>query len=246
MYRVISAGFLLAGFLLQPTCAVASEISPMRGVIKAINEAAISSDIGTRITELPFREGQSFKKNDLLIAFDCERLQADTKAAEAERRGHHAAWENSARLYQLRAAGAHEVTMAAATHDKSAAIVEGLQAKAKHCRVLAPFDGRVLDLNVRKHETPSPSQPLIRILDDQSLEIDMLLPASSVSAIKTGVKFELTLDETNKVIKGEITRVGAALDIVSQTFKASGTLTSDKSGVLPGMSGSITIKSGAM
>jgi membrane fusion protein, multidrug efflux system len=241
MYRVLIASLLLAS-----TPAFASDISPMRGVIKAINEAAISSDIGTRITELPFREGQSFKKNDLLIAFDCERLQADTKAAEAERRGHYAAWENSARLYQLRAAGGHEVTMAAATHEKSAAIVEGLQAKAKHCRILAPFDGRVLDLNVRKHETPSPSQPLIRILDDQSLEIDMLLPASSVNIIKTGVKFELKIDETNTVITGEITRVGAALDIVSQTFKASGILTSDKAGVLPGMSGSITIKSGAM
>jgi membrane fusion protein, multidrug efflux system len=241
MYRV-----LLASLLLASTSAFASDISPMRGVIKAINEASISSDIGTRITELPFREGQSFKKNDLLIAFDCERLQADTKAADAERRGHYAAWENSARLYQLRAAGSHEVTMAAATHDKSAAIVEGLQARAKHCRILAPFDGRVLDLNVRKHETPSPSQPLIRILDDQSLEIDMLLPASSVNSIKTGAKFELTLDETNRVISGEITRVGAALDIVSQTFKASGILTSDKTGVLPGMSGSISLKAGAM
>jgi membrane fusion protein, multidrug efflux system len=241
MYRVVFAGLLLAS-----SSAMASDPSPLRGVVKAINEAAISSDIGTRIVELPFREGQAFKKNDLLIAFDCERLQADTKAAEAERRGHHTAWENSARLYQMRAAGAHEVSMAAATHDKSAAIVEGLQVRMKHCRILAPFDGRVLDLNVRKHETPSPSQPLIRILDDQSLEIDMLLPASSISSVKAGVKFELTLDETNRVITGEITRVGAALDIVSQTFKASGTLTGDWKGVLPGMSGSVKLKTGAM
>jgi membrane fusion protein, multidrug efflux system len=241
MYRVS-----LLSLLLLAAPAAASDPSPMRGVVRAINEAAISSDIGTRIIELNFREGQSFKKNDLLIAFDCERLQADAKAAEAERRGQHAAWENSARLYQLRAAGAHEVTMAAATHDKSAAIVEGLQVRIKHCRIMAPFDGRVLDLNIRKHETPSPNQPLIRILDDQSLEIDMLLPASSINAVKQGARFELTLDETNKVIIGEITRVGAALDIVSQTFKASGIPKSDWSGVLPGMSGTITIKAGAM
>jgi membrane fusion protein, multidrug efflux system len=241
MYRSLLACLV---FAVQP--ALASDPSPLRGVVKAIHDANISSDIGTRIIDLPFREGQAFKKNDLLIAFDCERLQADIKAAEAERRGHHTAWENSARLYQLRAAGAHEVSLAAATHDKSQAIVEGLQVRLKHCRVLAPFDGRVLDLNIRKHETPSANQPLIRILDDQTLEIDMLLPASSLKTVKPGAKFELTLDETNRVIAGEITRVGAALDIVSQTFKAAGVIKDDLNGVLPGMSGTITIKSDAM
>jgi membrane fusion protein, multidrug efflux system len=236
----------LAGLLMAVMPAYANDPSALRGVVKAVNEAAISSDVGTRIVELPFREGQAFKKNDVLIAFDCDRLQADMKAAEAERRGHHAAWENAARLYQMRAAGAHEVSMAAATHDKSAAIVEGLQVRVKQCRIIAPFDGRILDLNVRKHETPSPSQPLIRILDDQSLEIDMLLPAASIATLKSGAQFDLTLDETGRVISGEITRVGAALDIVSQTFKASGIPKGDWSGILPGMSGTIIIKSGAM
>jgi membrane fusion protein, multidrug efflux system len=236
----------LAWLMLGAGLASASEPSPLRGVVKAVNEAAIASDIASRVTVLPFREGEAFKRGDILVEFDCERLKAELKAADAERRGHFAAWENSARLFQMRAAGGHEVSIAAAVHDKSAAIAEGLQARVKQCQIIAPFDGRVLDLNVRRHETPSPSQPLLRILDDTSLDIDMLLPASSLKDVKPGALFSLALDETGRTITGEITRVGAALDIVSQTFKASGVPKGDLTGVLPGMSGTVTIKTGAM
>ncbi|MGL4637891.1 MAG: efflux RND transporter periplasmic adaptor subunit [Beijerinckiaceae bacterium] len=238
--------FAVIGIVGLPSAAAANEPSALRGVVRAVHEAAISSDMATRVTALPFREGEAFKKDDVLVEFDCERLRADLKAADAERRGHHAAWENSARLFQLRAAGAHEVSMAAATHDKSAAMLEGLQARVKQCRILAPFDGRILDLTVRRHETPSPNQPLIRILDDKSLEIDMLLPASAINSIKPGTPFTLTLDDTGQRLSGEITRVSPALDIVSQTFKASGVPKSDLKSVLPGMSGSITLGKGAM
>jgi membrane fusion protein, multidrug efflux system len=226
--------------------ALAEEPSSLRGVVRAVNEAAISSDMATRVINLPFREGDAFKKADVLVEFDCDRLRADLKAADAERRGHHAAWENSARLFQMRAAGGHEVAMAAATHDKSAAIVEGLQARVKQCQIVAPFDGRILDLAVRRHETPAPNQPLIRILDDRSLEIDMLLPSSSIKDIKIGTPFLLKLDDTGVMITGEIVRVGAALDIVSQTFKASGLPKSTLVGILPGMSGTISLGKGAM
>lgn len=223
-----------------------SDSGQIRGVVRALNEAAISSDIGTRVVTLPFREGDAFRQDDLLVEFDCDRLRADLKGADAERRGLHAAWENSARLYQMRAAGAHEVTMAASAHDKVAAMVEGLQSRVRQCRIVAPFDGRIVDLSVRRHETPPANQPIIRILDDRTLEIDLLLPASVLGKVKPGVPFTLTLDDTGVAIKGQIARVGPALDIVSQTFKAAGRPLDAPAGLLPGMSGTVTLGEGAM
>lgn len=232
--------------LVSSACAQAFEPGQIRGVIRALNEAAISSDIGTRVITLPFREGDAFRRDDVLIEFDCEKLRADVKAIEAERRGLHAAWENSARLYQMRAAGAHEVTMAAAAHDKAAASAEGLQSRVKQCQVIAPFDGRVVDLSVRRHETPPVNQPIIRILDESALEIDLLLPASALGKVRPGAAFVLKLDDTRTMVRGEITRVGPSLDIVSQTFKASGRPVGKLDGVLPGMSGTVTLGPGAM
>jgi membrane fusion protein, multidrug efflux system len=243
--RIIGMAAFLWGLAPPSLLAQTADSAALRGVVRAVNEAAISTEVTTRVSRLPFREGEAFKHNDLLVEFDCDRLRAELKAADAERRGQLAIWENAARLYQMRAAGGHDVTIAAAAHDKAAATAEGLELRVKQCQILAPFDGRVVDLSIRKHETPASGQPLIRIVDDKTLEIDLLLPASSFPLMKVGAPFQLRLDETGIVIDGEITRVGGALDIVSQTFKASGRPKSAMAGVIPGMSGTITIKGGS-
>jgi RND family efflux transporter MFP subunit len=223
------------------TAARAADEGAARGVVRAVNEAAISSDLAMRILRLPFREGDAFKKDDVLVEFDCERLRADVKAAEAERRGHQAQYQSSARLSQMGAAGSSEVAVAASAVDKAAAVAEGLQARVKGCSIIAPFDGRVLDLAAHRYETPATNQPIIRIVDDRTLEIDMLLPASALADAKVGAPFRLVLDGTQRVVKGRIGRIGPALDIVSQTFKASGVPEESLEGVLPGMSGAVIL-----
>ena len=238
---VLGAAIAVAGVL--PAYAI--DGNPLRGVVRAINEAAISTDLATKIISLPFRDGDSFKKDDVLVEFDCERLNAEVKGAEADLRGHRAAWENSARLYQLKAAGAHDVSIAAAAHDKSAAVVEGLRARVKQCKIIAPFDGRVAETAVRLHETPVTSQPLIKIVDDRQLEIDMLLPAASLKFIQPGTPFNITLDETGQQVRGKMIRIGAAIDVVSQTFKATGVPESFAEAVLPGMSGTVSFSPSA-
>jgi multidrug resistance efflux pump len=240
---VVAAALFLAG---GAGAAKAAETQAARGVLRALNEAAISSDMATRVVALPYREGEAFAKGATLVEFDCERMHGELKAAEAEQRGQLAAWRNSARLSQLGAAGANEVELAAAGHDKAAGVVEGLKARVKGCAIVAPFAGRVLDLNVRRYETPAVNQPIIRIVDDSAVEIDMLLPASAIASLKTGDRFRLVLDDTGRVIDGEVTRVGPALDIVSQTFKASGAPKGDLVGVLPGMSGTIILEKQTM
>jgi membrane fusion protein, multidrug efflux system len=224
---------------------LAQEAPAIRGVVRAVNEATISTDIVARIVALPHREGETFVKGDTLVQFDCDRLKAEVKAADAELRGSRAAWENAARLYQMRAAGGHDVAMAAATHDKSSAILDGLKVRLAQCTIMAPFDGRVLDLNARRHETPQAGQSLIRIIDDSSLEVDMLLPASALASAKPDAEFTLQIDDLGRSVSGKLTRVGGALDIVSQTFKASGVILQRPAGILPGMSGVVTLKPGA-
>lgn len=244
--RAVAAALLVTGCAVAAEAAEAAEAPTARGVVRALNDAAISSDMATRVIALPFREGEAFEKGATLVEFDCERLQGELKAAEAEQRGQLAAWRNSARLSQLGAAGANEVELAAAAHDKAAGVVEGLKARAKGCKIAAPFAGRVLDLNVRRYETPAANQPIIRIVDDSAVEIDMLLPAAAIATLKPGAPFKLTLDDTGRTIEGQVTRVGPALDIVSQTFKASGAPKGDLAGVLPGMSGTIILEKQTM
>ena len=69
----------------KPASSVA-QLSTIRGVVKATAQATLASQVQGRISRLPFREGQRFKKGALLVALDCSRYEAELASAQAEYR----------------------------------------------------------------------------------------------------------------------------------------------------------------
>ena len=221
----------------------------IHAVVRSVHDVTIGSDAGSRIVDLPLKEGATFHKGDLLVAFDCARTRAELKSAEAEWRGHDTAYKNSLDLQKYHAAGRNDVQIAHAQVDKAAAAVEGWQAKVDQCEIHAPFDGRVADVFAHVFDLPSPTAPILRIVDPGNLEVEMLVPSRDVARVTPGVTFSLAVEETGDVVPGHVVRVGAAVDPVSQTLKVVGALDargakaaptqagSTKPSVLPGMSG---------
>ncbi len=66
---------IVAAFSATAGFAEANDL-PVRGIVRAVNQAALSTDIPMRIARLPFREGEQFKATDLLVEFDCRRQNA--------------------------------------------------------------------------------------------------------------------------------------------------------------------------
>ena len=52
---------------------------PVRGVVKAVDKAELSTDLVARVTAIGFRFGERFKKGDLLVTFDCDRYRAEAQ-----------------------------------------------------------------------------------------------------------------------------------------------------------------------
>jgi membrane fusion protein, multidrug efflux system len=216
-----------------------------RGLARGVREATISTEAPARILLLPMKDGDTFKSGDLLVEFDCERPKAEWRVAEAERLGALAAYENSRRLAEYRAAGGHEVQLSRAAFDKSAAAVDVIAVRLKQCRIFAPFDGRLVDLPVREHELPQAGQPLLKIVADDRLEVDMIVPAGWLAWLKPGETFEFRADGAQAPVRGEVVRIGGAIDPVSQTVRAVGELRAPVRAIMSGQSGMIRFKGSA-
>lgn len=209
----------------------------LRGIVKAANEAMIGSDLIFPIESLPFREGQSFKKGDILAAFDCSDLEAQVKSAEAMLRAETITHENNVRLARSKAVGAFEVNLSKAKTDQAAAELEAFQSKMSRCVIRAPYDGRIAFMRAHEHEIPEPNQPLMQIVSEGDLEIETLLPSNWLRWLKPGARFAITIDETGEKKQAQVSRIAAVVDPVSQTVKVTGRFTGDFVGILPGMSG---------
>ena len=215
----------------------AASLEGLRGIVRAADEASISSDLGFAIATLPFKEGESFRKGDILATFECGDIQAQLKSAEAAMAAAKIALANDERLARSNAAGKFEVEISRAKADQAAGEADAYRSKLGRCTIKAPFDGRIGAMPSRAHETPEPSRPIMHIVASNDLLVDVLVPSVWLRWLREGQQFSLSVDETAKTLPIDSVRIGATVDPVSQTVKVTGRFSGDAAGILPGMSG---------
>ncbi len=211
-----------------------------RAIVRAVREATLSSRLAARITQMPVREGQAFNEGTLLVAFDCERQLAEARAAAAAVQVQSKMVDTNRELDRFESIGKNDLLVSIAQLDKVTAEAEALNATVKDCKIVAPFQGRVVQHLARAHEAVSPSQPLLKIVDPDDLEVDILVPSTWLVRLKPGAPLVLTVDETGGRWKGQIERVTPSIDPVSRTARIVGKLQQPNASTplpLPGMSG---------
>jgi RND family efflux transporter MFP subunit len=214
---------------------------PIRGILRAEAAAVVSSELVARVARIPLKAGQSFKVGDLLLAFDCSRYEADLRAALADVKTQEITVATNRQLLSHRAAGANDLALAEAKLAQAIAVADSLKVKMSQCTVVAPYDGRLVDRIVDVFEMPQPNSPLLKIVKEGALEIDLILPSHWAVQLKSGHKFAFTVDETRSVHAAQLMFLGAVIDPVSRTIKATGQILEIEPSLRPGMSGSAQI-----
>lgn len=209
-----------------------------RGVLRARDQAVLSSELAGRIIEMPYSDGQDFSKGEVLVRFDCSAYQAQLNAAQAAVRAAREELNHNQQLAALNSVGRFQVALAEAKQAQAQAEAQVYQVQVKHCTIGAPFNGRVVQRKVQPHESVAGGTPLLEIVDNRTLEVHLLVPSSWLGRLKPGERFEFVPDETGQPLQAEIKRLGARIDEGSQTLLLIGALPADASGLLAGMSGS--------
>ncbi len=216
--------------------------SPVRGVVRALEQATISTDLQASVLSVGFRDGENFRKGDILVEFNCLRLRAELAAAEAQRKEMQLNVDNNLTLQRAQAVGRHDLEISRARLAKAGAETDVQRARLELCRIVAPFNGRVSDLGINAHETPQAGKPFISIVAEGAHEIDLVLPSDWLRWMKPGIGFRFSVDETRTSHPAHVVRLGAVVDAISQTVKAVAVLDEPHAGILPGMSGSAVFK----
>ncbi|MDH4557005.1 efflux RND transporter periplasmic adaptor subunit [Pseudomonas sp. BN417] len=223
--------------LLDAPAVAAPASSDARGVLRARHQAVLASELAGRIVDMPYAEGQAFKKGEVLVRFDCSAYQAQLNAANAAVRAAREELRNKQQLAALNSVGRFEVALAEARQAQSQAEAQVYQVQVQRCQVKAPFDGQVVARKVQPHESVASGAPLLEVVDNRTLEIHLLVPSRWLSRLKPEQSFSFVPDETGKSLQAVIKRLGARIDEGSQTLLLIGGLPDDAPGLLAGMSG---------
>jgi RND family efflux transporter MFP subunit len=222
----------------MPKLANAAEIPAQ---LTARNYTTLSSETSARIDRITTRVGEHFRKGDLLIAFDCVTQRAQVARAKAVATQAEKTAAINQRLANLKSIGELELDVSRAEVEKARADLAIANAAAFKCEIAAPFNGITVEQKAQEFQYATPGQPLLEILDERSLEIELIAPSRWLGWMKPGYGFAVHIEETDKTYPAEITRVGGRVDPVSQTIKVFGEIRGDSAELMAGMSGRANI-----
>ena len=216
---------------------VQAEGEEVRGILEAEQQAVLSSWVSAPVIAVPYLEGSHFARDDVLVRFDCARLEAELHAAQAQVAAESRNAAVQRELLEMGATGRADVDIATYKVRELRASVEAIHEQQRGCELKAPFAGRVVEPLVRTNETPQANAPLIHIVSDGALQLQMVVPSCWLAWLAPGSDFTFVVDETGDLLTAEVSRVSAAVDPVSQTVKVISRVTDVPPRVLPGMSG---------
>lgn len=215
----------------------AREVPQARGVLRPGAEAVLSSQIAGKVLALPFREGESFKKGDVLAELDCRYYQAQLSAAEAAEAAARIQLESDRQLASLNSIGVFEVQMSEAKLRQAEAETTLGRVLTDRCVVRAPYDGVLVERLIHPHESVAQDTRLISIVARATPEIRLVVPSHWLPGLTPGTPFQFHLDELDQTYPAKITAVGGRIDPVSQTLPVTGAFVGKPPGLVPGMSG---------
>ncbi len=215
----------------------ASNDNRIRTQLSARDAVVLSSELAAKIDQLPLRDGESFKRGELLVAFDCSLNEAQLKKAQATAESAKQLVLVNKRLAELNSIGALEMQTSENKAKEAEADVNYTQASVRKCIINAPFNGRIARRLVANHQYVNMGTPLLDILDSNQLEVQMIVPSRWLVWLKPGLGFSIAIDELGKSYAAKVTQLGARIDAVSQTVTITGKMEINSPELLAGMSG---------
>nr|VFJ93583.1 MAG: RND family efflux transporter, MFP subunit [Candidatus Kentron sp. H]VFJ94173.1 MAG: RND family efflux transporter, MFP subunit [Candidatus Kentron sp. H]VFK00860.1 MAG: RND family efflux transporter, MFP subunit [Candidatus Kentron sp. H] len=225
-----------------PAMAVSSPATTeIHAQLRAPRQTVLSSELSTKVQRIFVREGERFTDKRELVRFDCALEQARLAKMKVMLAGARKNAKIQQRLLELNSMGTLEVELARVEVDKARADVRTQLVVLSKCTLRAPFSGRVVEVKASEHQFVQTGEPLLEILDDSSIEIDFIVPSHWLAWLEVGLKFSVTINETGRGYPGEVLRLGARVDPVSQLVKVMGGISGRFPELMSGMSGRVTI-----
>ena len=231
------ASLIIASFFLSTQAH--SQDMESRALVVASQEAVLSSELAARIENIAVKEMQRFKKGDLLIQFDCSLYEAQKDVVSANANGALIKLKSDEQMLQMRSIGKYELELSISEHEKAKSELRIAELNVERCQIKAPFDGAVEEVVVNTFETIQPQVELMKIIQTDILELEMVVSSEWISWLKIGHPIKVYIDEIQKEFNASISGIGANVDPVSQTIQLKGTITDASPALLPGMSGRV-------
>lgn len=211
--------------------------SEVRVLLRPASTTTLSSKAKGQIRSLPFNIGDAFAEGDALVKIGCNDTYAEIQIAKARLNVSRVENESNRNLLAQGGVSKFDVDLSAAKVEEAEAVLKKYQAAAGDCAVYAPYAGKVVALHANQYEYVNSGQPVLEVIDDSVLEMQLYVPSGWITRLSLDTRFRVSIEEVGKEYDARIMRMNPRVDAGSKTLEIIAAMEENHSELRPGMSG---------
>jgi RND family efflux transporter MFP subunit len=149
-----------------------------------------------------------------------------------------------AMLYNERLVTETEYLQAKTNYDSARANLQIASDASAKTSIRTAVPGVIADLNIKEHQEVAAGVSLFTLVDDSEMQIEVGVPAATVSKINIGSTAKIKIDEIQKELEGKVTEISGAADKITRQFLVKIRISNQNKELKKGMYGTVSINTG--
>ena len=175
----------------------------------------VSTSQGT-VTVVNAKNGDQVNAGQLIIAIDNQTARSSAVAANSNYQAARINYEKYAMLYNERLVTETEYLQAKTNYDSARANLQIASDASAKTSIRTAVPGVIADLNIKEHQEVTAGVSLFTLVDDSEMQIEVGVPAATVSKINIGSTAKIKIDEIQKEVEGKVTEISGAADKITR------------------------------
>jgi len=212
------------------------------GTIEAVEFITVVSEISATVVSLPFKEGKSVRRGDLLAQLDDAELRAEVARTEALRDQSKSAYDRIKHVVEQGASAPQDLDDAAAGLKVAEANVDLARARLSKTRILAPFDGLVGARRVSPGAFLQPGTAITDLAQVSELKAAFSAPERYLSKLLVGSEVSVSTAAFPGIeLTGIISVIDPVVDPRTRNVQVIARVANPEERYRPGMSADIRV-----
>jgi membrane fusion protein, multidrug efflux system len=192
----------------------------VQGAVETDQNVLLSAETQGTIRVIHVKEGQKVSKGQALVTIDSEILASSIDEVETQLEMATYMFEKQEKLMQEGVGVEIEYEQAKNQKKSLEKRLQTMRSQKGKTIVRAPFSGVIDDIMVSLGDMASPMVPMLRLVNNQQVQISASLSENLLGAVRVGSKVDLVIPSMNDtVINATVSYKGNFIDPVNRTFR---------------------------
>ncbi|MCD8312862.1 MAG: efflux RND transporter periplasmic adaptor subunit [Bacteroidales bacterium] len=206
------------------------------GTVRPSKSTVLTGKYSGTLTELKVSQGQKVSKGEVIAVIESESVKSSLEMVQAKLDQARDGYERLQKVYDSGSVPEVKMVEIRTRLAEAEAGVKIAQQALDDCTIKAPYSGVISEVYTDEGVELSIAEPIVKIVDINSLEITIPVPESEIGNVSIGKTALMTVPALNdKTIECRITKKGVWASPLSHSYECTLKPSSDAAELMPGM-----------